>query len=386
MIEMADIAVTLVLPAGGARAAEVPDDVTIRELLPELVSALELPTTGPDGRPMSYRLDSKALGRELQEEETLAEAEIPAEDRLIITADITAGANTGESPRIRRLRADHQGMMEIDARSDLIDVEAVDAPAGLPPERYIVTFHVPSVAGIDRRGKPKITNKHQVEIYLHSDYPHRWPGLKWLTPVWHPNINHTNGSVCIDAAWWGAARSLDRLVIMMGEMIQYKNFHDDPNTPPFPWDKEAADWCRDWRADNPDFFPTDHRELLRPERVKKAKKSQPATSSAPRAKIGGQEGGSKRGLGGKVKLGGRGSQPQAASPPPPSGGLSIKLGGRTTDAGSPPSSVGAGTQTGSRIKINKSSARQPAADEQPDKKPLKLGGRARKSSRIKLKK
>jgi len=89
---MADLPVTLVLPAGGTRTAEVPDDVPVRELLPELVSLLELPTTGPDGRPMSYRIDSKALGRELQEEETLAEAEVPNDDRLMLTADVTAGA------------------------------------------------------------------------------------------------------------------------------------------------------------------------------------------------------------------------------------------------------------------------------------------------------
>lgn len=88
---MADIPVTLVLPAGGTRTAEVPDDVPVKELLPELVSLLELPTTGPDGRPMSYRIDSKALGRELQEEETLADAEVPEEDRLMLTADVTAG-------------------------------------------------------------------------------------------------------------------------------------------------------------------------------------------------------------------------------------------------------------------------------------------------------
>jgi len=50
-----------------------------------------LPTGGPDGRPVSYRLDSKALGRELQEDETLEEAGVPEDDRLMITADITAG-------------------------------------------------------------------------------------------------------------------------------------------------------------------------------------------------------------------------------------------------------------------------------------------------------
>ncbi|MGD8457869.1 MAG: EsaB/YukD family protein [Anaerolineales bacterium] len=88
---MADLPVTLVLPSGGTRAAEVPDDVAIRELMPELTTSLELPTTGPDGRPMSYRLDSKALGRELQEDETLADAGIPEDDRLMITADVTAG-------------------------------------------------------------------------------------------------------------------------------------------------------------------------------------------------------------------------------------------------------------------------------------------------------
>jgi hypothetical protein len=88
---MADKPVTMVLPAGGTQTAEVPDDVIVGELLPELVSALELPTTGPDGRPMSYRMDSKALGRELQEDETLSDAGVPDEDRLMLTADITAG-------------------------------------------------------------------------------------------------------------------------------------------------------------------------------------------------------------------------------------------------------------------------------------------------------
>jgi hypothetical protein len=113
---MSDMNVTLVLPSGGARAAEVPDDVTVKELLPEFTSLLELPTVGPDGRPMTYRLDSKALGRELKEDETLAAAGIPQNDRLVLTADITAGAGSNtvaESPRMRRLRGDYELMQEL---------------------------------------------------------------------------------------------------------------------------------------------------------------------------------------------------------------------------------------------------------------------------------
>jgi len=281
---MADIGVTLVLPNGGARRADMPDDIPVRDLLAELTSLLELPTVGPDGRPMGYRIDSKGLGRELREDETLSGAGIPYDDRLMITTDITAGAvaiNT--NPRLRRLCKDYELIQELASRSDLIKVDAKTAGPGMPPERYIITFKCKGVVGVDRRGNPKIGDHHQVEIYLHSQYPQRWPGMKWLSPIWHPNINHANGSVCIDAAWWSASRSLDRLVLMLGEMVQYKNFHDDPTKAPFPWDMEAARWSREFRKTHPNTFPVDKRELLRPERVKISKA--PVRAAKPKIKL-----------------------------------------------------------------------------------------------------
>jgi ubiquitin-protein ligase len=266
---MSDRSITIVLPNGGARRADIPADVAVGDVLTELTSLLQLPTIGPDGRPMGYRLDSKALGRELLEKESLSEANVPDGDRLILTADITAGGGAlDQSPRMRRLRADYDLIQELVARSDLISVQTKSTFPGMPAERYIVTFKCKSIIGIDAKGNPKMGEHHQVEIYLHAQYPQRWPGMNWLTPIWHPNINHLNGSVCIDAAWWAASRSLDRLVIMLGEMLQYKNFHDDPTKPPFPWDAEAAKWCRSYRTVHPGVFPLDKRELLRPERVK----------------------------------------------------------------------------------------------------------------------
>lgn len=267
---MPDISVSIVMPSGGTRVAEVPDDVPIHDLMSELTSLLELPTTGPDGRPMGYRLDSKALGRELKDSETLAAAGIPQNDRLMLTADITAGGviSVAGSPRMRRLKADFTLMNELVSRSDLISFRSISSAPNLPPEKYIITFKCKSIVDVDRAGNPKFADHHQVEIYLHNQYPQRWPGMKWLTPIWHPNINHLNGSVCIDAAWWTASRSLDRLIVMLGEMLQWKNFHDDPTKPPFPWDVEAARWSREYRKKHPNAFPVETRELLRPERVK----------------------------------------------------------------------------------------------------------------------
>jgi len=70
---------------------------------------------------------------------------------------------------------------------------------------------------------------------------------------------------------------------MLGEMIQYKNFHDDPTQPPFPWDAEAARWSRDYRARHPEAFPVDSRELLRPERIRLEQESAP--KSKPRVRL-----------------------------------------------------------------------------------------------------
>ena len=284
---MPDLNVTFILPSGGARTAEVPDDVPVHDLLTELTSMLELPVVGPDGRPMAYRMDSKALGRELKDGETLAAASIPNNDRLMLTADITAGAGSSvaETPRMRRLRGDYELMRELASRSDLISFKASSTNPNLPPERYIVTFKCKSIINVDRQGNPKFGEHHQVEIYLHNQYPQRWPGMKWLTPIWHPNINHLNGSVCIDAAWWAASRSLDRLVIMLGEMLQWKNFHDDPTKPPFPWDAEAARWSREFRKTHPNYFPLDKRELLRPERVKLVSNDSEAAPSKPKPQV-----------------------------------------------------------------------------------------------------
>jgi ubiquitin-protein ligase len=186
---------------------------------------------------------------------------------------------------MRRLRADYELMQELASRTDMISFVAQSPRPNLPPERYIVTFKCKSIANVDRQGNPIFSERHQVEIYLHNQYPQRWPGMKWLTPIWHPNINHLNGSVCIDAAWWTASRSLDRLVIMLGEMLQYKNYHDDPTKPPFPWDPEAARWSREYRKTHPNCFPVDTRELMRPERVKLGEPGGKAAAAKPNIKL-----------------------------------------------------------------------------------------------------
>jgi hypothetical protein len=63
---------------------------------------------------------------------------------------------------------------------------------------------------------------------------------------------------------------------MLGEMVQYKNYHPY-DTPPYPIDREAAKWAMEaeqqgWIGPN---LPVDDRELLRPQRIKQSSSGTP---------------------------------------------------------------------------------------------------------------
>ena len=186
-----------------------------------------------------------------------------------------------EDPRTRRLKSDHEKMIEIQSRSDLITFETPNQTSGMPPETYVITYRCKGISGIESDRNPVYSEEHKVEIYLHSGYPNQAPRFKWLTPIWHPNIEHKEPfRVCIDNTWWAPGRGLHTVAIMLGEMVQYKNYHPY-DTPPYPIDREAAQWAIEaeqhgWIGHN---LPVDDRELLRPQRIKQSSSVTPMPAS-----------------------------------------------------------------------------------------------------------
>ncbi|MEM7453987.1 MAG: EsaB/YukD family protein [Planctomycetota bacterium] len=77
----------------GAKSVEalVSHTVTIRRILPNIITKMNLPVVGPDGQPMSYSLDHKEGGRRLHEDETLPAASVRNGDHLIVYPEIVAG-------------------------------------------------------------------------------------------------------------------------------------------------------------------------------------------------------------------------------------------------------------------------------------------------------
>ena len=148
--------------------------------------------------------------------------------------------------RETRLTNDYKQIHELVSRSELIHIVSKD---GDPPEKYKIRFTCRGVEGLTPSKKPIYRDVHEVAIYLHAEYPLKQPQLKWLTPIFHPNI-HRSGAVCI-GAWW-PAKKLDELIHTLGEMVQYKNF--DPHD---PMNSRAASWA----LRNKRLFPIDDRPL-----------------------------------------------------------------------------------------------------------------------------
>lgn len=195
-----------------------------------------------------------------------------------------SAASVPQTPRNRRLRSEYQKMVELASRSDFISFTVVDLEPGAPPDKYYVTFTCKGIVGIDAAQGPVYADHHECMVYLDADYPKAPPKMRWRTAIWQPNILHVPPhSVCIDLSWWAASRTLDRLVLMLAEMVQYKNYHA-ANTPPFPIDKEVAKWVievAEPRGILSKTKPVDTRELCRPQRIKMGTASAPVAAPPP---------------------------------------------------------------------------------------------------------
>lgn len=89
---MAKINVMIVDVTGNKeQQASLPDDASVRRIIGKLIQLMNLPATGPDGQPMSYKFIHKASGKQLSDEQTLAEANVKDGDLLRLQPEITAG-------------------------------------------------------------------------------------------------------------------------------------------------------------------------------------------------------------------------------------------------------------------------------------------------------
>ena len=70
---------------------QMPNDAPMNRILAVLLEKMNFPQYAPDGQPLSYKFHHRASGKQLLDEQTLAEANVKEGDVLRLQPEITAG-------------------------------------------------------------------------------------------------------------------------------------------------------------------------------------------------------------------------------------------------------------------------------------------------------
>lgn len=119
------------------------------------------------------------------------------------------------------------------------------------PEKYGILFHCKGLSKLSEKDEPTEIDKHVMEVVFGYDYPSVPPRYIWLTDIWHPNIKLPY--ICTTGRPFAISTSLDQICLMVGQMIQYRNYNIED-----PLNKEAAQWA----AKNKKRFPIETRDLI----------------------------------------------------------------------------------------------------------------------------
>ena len=153
-----------------------------------------------------------------------------------------------ESPRLRRLRNDLIALERLQNESSVLRFRG----SGKPTQQYLIEFRGKSLARV--RGRVTVVERHEIEIKLGASYPRTMPEIRWLSPIYHPNISEI-GMVCLGGygTHWVPSLNLDELCGMLWDMARYHNY--DVRS---PYNREAALWVANQSIFS---FPTDLRPL-----------------------------------------------------------------------------------------------------------------------------
>ncbi len=156
-----------------------------------------------------------------------------------------------KNPFYKRLAKDHLSLFEIE--SDVIKWEVVNTRGSIKiPCEYHFHFHFKSIVGTNSDRSPIYGNHHIAKVTFPPKYPIEPPELYMQSDLWHPNIKSEGkykGRICGNTKGFGLGYDLYLLVIRMGEILQFKQYHAE-NTPPFPEDIKAARWVMEYAEPN----------------------------------------------------------------------------------------------------------------------------------------
>ena len=156
-----------------------------------------------------------------------------------------------QSERHERLVAELEAMRALKKATSILDFEFT----GEPPDRYSITLRG---KGVSRDTSPsadvEFVNLHKIDVRLPYSFPRRPPDIRWITPIFHPNISFSGFINLKDVGLpWDKDLGLDVVCERLWDVarLQYMDL------------KKATNYAaKNWFEDESTLqLPVDHRVL-----------------------------------------------------------------------------------------------------------------------------
>lgn len=156
-----------------------------------------------------------------------------------------------QQDRDERLVAELEAMRALKKASSILDFEFT----GEPPDRYSITFRGKGICrDISPHADVEFIELHKIDLRLPYSYPKRPPDIRWVTPIFHPNISFSGFINLKDVGLpWDQDLGLDVVCERLWDVARLQYMDLDKAT-----NYAAKNWFEDESTLRP---PVDHRSL-----------------------------------------------------------------------------------------------------------------------------
>ena len=142
-----------------------------------------------------------------------------------------------DNSRDERLWGELESLRSLKRQSSIFDFQY----EGEPPDNFTVTFAGKGISSVDSDSDEAVfSEKHEIQIQMAYLYPKREPDLKWVSPIYHPNVANSGVVDLEDSGLeWNEGLSIEIICERLWDVIRLAHLDTEKSS-----QLGAKDWFK----------------------------------------------------------------------------------------------------------------------------------------------